>query len=145
MLSGVPSYTGTRLNPLSTISRETSSGGVDTSRAKIFGRGTITLRTGVSENSKTLWISSISVWSRTPCCRPSFTRGLISSSETNVRAPAPLIRKRRSTARTFVSEEEIKHLVKEGRQREGKGDQQGHRLRVAQGQALGHELAQDEL
>ena len=64
-----------------------------------MGRGTITLRTGVSVNSNTLWMISISVWSRTPCCRPSFTRCLISSSETKVRSPASRMPKARSTSR----------------------------------------------
>ena len=50
----------------------------------LIGLGTITFFTGVSENSNTLWISSISVWSSTPCSLPSFTMCLISSSETNV-------------------------------------------------------------
>ena len=59
-----------REKPLSTISPPTSSGGVAASRAKIFGRGTMTLLTGVSENSKTLWIRSTSVWSRTPWSGP---------------------------------------------------------------------------
>ena len=88
-----------REKPLSTIMRSASPGGVSTSRASIFGRGTMTFFTGVSENSKTLWISSISVWSRTPCSRPSLTRCLISSSETKVRRPVSRMPKTKRTAR----------------------------------------------
>ncbi len=40
-----------REKPLSTTSRPTCSGAVAASRANIFGRGTMTLRTGVSVNS----------------------------------------------------------------------------------------------
>ena len=36
----------------------------------MFGRGTMTRFTGVSANSNTLWISSSSVWSSTPCGAP---------------------------------------------------------------------------
>ncbi len=98
-----------REKPLSTISEPTSEGGVSASRAKTLGRGTMTLRTGVSVSSNTLWMISIPVWSRTPCCRPSRTRCLISSSETNVRVPASLIPNARRTSRVEAARKPTTH------------------------------------
>ena len=116
------------------------------SRAKIFGRGTITLRTGVSVNSKTLWMISISVWSRTPCWRPSLTRCLISSSETKVRGPASRMPKSAQHEPRGGGQELDRPSARRGPcSRNGAEHEQGDRLRVAQGQRLRHELAEDEL
>ena len=121
-----------REKPLSTMSDPTSPGGVSASRAKIFGRGTITLRTGMSVNSKTLWMISISVWSRTPCWRPSRTRCLISSSDTKVRGPASLMPRTRSTSRVDAATSPTTQREPRAMQPEGPGHDEGDRLRVAQ-------------
>ena len=114
-----PSYAGMREKPPSTIMPPTSAGGVSTGSAKILGRGTITLRTGVSVKSNTLWMISISVWSSTPCCRPALTRCLISSWETKLPSRAPRIPSSRSTARVeaeriTTSQRESRAIIRKG-------------------------------
>ena len=109
------------------------------------GRGTMTFFTGVSENSKTLWISSSSVWSSTPWCRPWVTRYLISSSETNVRWPMSRTRSTQSTARVErvrIDDQPLRQLRHPPQRR---GGDEGDGVGEPEGQRLGDQLAEDQL
>ena len=98
MRSSSPSYTGMREKPLSIKLFVTSVKEAWASRAWISVRGIMTAFTGVSANSKTLWISSFSVSLKIPLAAPSRISDLTSSTVMKLAPSFSLPPKSQSTA-----------------------------------------------
>ena len=74
----------------------------------ILGLGTITSFTEVSVNSKTLFISSCSVWSKTPLSLPSRMMSIISSSD--IKGSAETLFLPKGSRKIFV--DDVRNLIR---------------------------------